>query len=209
MRFGKSQLAVCAAVLLAACGGSEKPAPEQPAANVVQPGAPGEPSRKVAPGTTTKVAPHSKADVAFMQGMLHHHQQAIVMTDWVPGRTANTSIRLLAQRMAVAQSAEMEQMRNWLTARDVDPADHSHGHEPMPGMLTTPQLDRLESAKGREFDRLFLRYMTRHHQGALTMVAQLKERGGGNEAEIGVFTGHVNADQGIEIARMRQLLAGL
>ena len=77
----------------------------------------------------------------------------------------------------------------------------------MPGMLNSRQLDRLKTAKGREFDRLFLRYMTQHHRGALTMVASSRE-GGGAEAEIGAFTRHVDADQQIEIQRMRELLAG-
>ena len=76
-------------------------------------------------------------------------------------------------------------------------------------MLTSRQLGRLYNADGRRFDRLFLRYMTFHHLGALTMVHELREAGGGAETEIGVFTNHVEADQGIEIARMRELYAGL
>ena len=74
-------------------------------------------------------------------------------------------------------------------------------------MLTSGQLGRLFNTDGRAFDRLFLRYMTHHHQGALTMVRQLRAQGGGAEPEIGVFTGHVEADQHIEILRMRELSA--
>src|ERR1044072_5379094 len=134
MRLGKSLLTVCVATAcLAGCGDSKsEPEPgaasAQPATNVVQPGAPGEPSRKLPPGTKTEQLPHTEADVAFMQGMIHHHQQAIVMTDWVPDRTESTSIRLMARRMAISQTDEMKQMREWLTKRDIDPGDHSHAH---------------------------------------------------------------------------------
>lgn len=215
MRLGKSLLTAClATVCLAGCGDSKsEPEPaaavEEPAVNVVQPGAPGEPTRKLPPGTTTEQLPHTEADVAFMQGMIHHHQQAIVMTDWVPERTESTSIRLLARRMAISQTDEMKQMREWLTKRDIDPGDHSHAHKPMPGMVNSRQLAKLKAAKGATFDRLFLRYMTQHHNGALTMVNELKENGGGGEPEIGVFTNHVYADQSIEIGRMQELLAKL
>ncbi len=214
MRLGKSLPTVCVAmVCLTGCGDSksdpEPAAAEQPATNVVQPGAPGEPTRKVPAGTTTEQLPHTEADVAFMQGMIHHHQQAIVMTDWVPDRTESTSIRLMARRMAISQTDEMKQMREWLTKRDIDPGDHSHAHKPMPGMVNSRQLAKLKTAKGADFDRLFLRYMTQHHNGALTMVTQLQEDGGGSEADISVFTNHVYADQSIEIGRMHELLAKL
>ena len=210
---GKSHPTVWfAALLIAGCGGSkqaEDAVPERQAVNVVQPGAPGEPSRKVDPNATPVVATHTKADVEFMQGMIHHHQQALTMTDWVPDRTNRTTIRLLAKRMALSQEAEIEQMRTWLKDRGVDPDDHSHAHTAMPGMLNSSQLGRLKTAEGKTFDARFLRYMTQHHRGALTMVRQLFGKGGGNEGAIGVFARHVDADQQVEIVRMQKLLRGL
>ncbi len=208
-----------AAVLLAGCGGdSEQPKPT-PVGNVVQPGAPGEPSRKLTAEEVAEIeqTKHTKADVRFMQDMIHHHGQAILMTKWVPRRTDSRDVRLLARRMELSQETEIEQIQGWLRARDAkprDPGDHeSHDHgsgeDLPPGMLTSRQLGRLYNADGRSFDRLFLRYMTFHHLGALTMVDDLREAGGGAETEIGVFTNHVEADQGIEIARMRELYAGL
>jgi uncharacterized protein (DUF305 family) len=200
------------AVLLAGCGGSKAAAPEptpQAAVNVVQAGAPGEPSKRIDPNATPAAITHNQADVEFMQGMIHHHQQALTMTDWVPGRTQSTSIRLLARRMYLSQQAEIDQMWKWLEARGVDPGDHSHKHTIMPGMLNSSQLEKLKSADGGRFDELFLRYMTMHHRGALTMVQELLGRGGGAEAEINAFTRHVDADQAIEIKRMQALLRGL
>lgn len=204
-----------AAGLLAGCGGdSEQPKPT-PVGNVVQPGAPGEPSRKLTAREVEEIehAKHTKTDVRFMQDMIHHHGQAILMTKWVPRRTTSRDIRLMARRMQLSQETEIEQIEGWLTARGVEPRDpndhgghdHGSGEDLPPGMLTSRQLGRLYNADGRRFDRLFLRYMTFHHLGALTMVQDLREAGGGAETEIGVFTNHVEADQGIEIARMRGL----
>jgi len=203
--------AFVAAALVTGCGGSKKaPPPDEPRVNVVQPGAPGEASRKVPAGKLTGAASvsHTQPDVEFMLGMIHHHQQAVVMTSWVPDRTRNTSVRVMAKRMGLSQEAEIELMQRWLKDRGVDPNDHTHRHALMPGMLTSEQLGRLRAAGDRAFDRLFLRYMTRHHRGALTMVRQLREKGGGAEPEIGAFTRHVDSDQQIEILRMQELLRG-
>ncbi len=210
-----------AVVLLAGCGGSDDDEPERPrdVGNVVQPGAPGEPSRKLTAGDLEEIehAKHTKADVRFMQEMIHHHGQAILMTKWVPRRTDSRDVRLMARRMELSQEAEIEQIERWLRARDVNPRDpsdhgghdHGSGEDLPPGMLTSRQLGKLYTADGRRFDRLFLRFMTFHHLGALTMVQELREAGGGAETEIGVFTNHVEADQGTEIARMRELYASL
>ena len=222
-----SLLAVVAVV--AGCGGGSgsgsgsedsaaKPVGE-PAPNIVQPGAPGQPSRKLTPEELAGIppTPHTPADVEFMQGMIHHHAQALWMTALVPKRTKNREVRLIAERMGISQQTEIGQMQDWLTARG-EPAPkphrvHGHAHgiglRPMPGMLTKQQMKRLQSARGRAFDRLFLRFMIQHHQGALTMVDDLYEGDSGNEPEIGLFARHVDADQRIEIARMQELLARL
>ncbi len=218
MRVGTSSLAAAAAaVVLAGCGGGKKddaPAPKStPQVKVIQPGAPGEPSREVvatpAPALSGKGDGHTPDDVAFMQGMIHHHQQAVVMSEWVPDRSQSTSVRLMARRIEVSQQDEMSFMRGWLEKRGIDPGDHSHAHRAMPGMVNSRQLARLKQAKGKAFDALFLRYMTRHHQGALQMVQELVDTGGGAETEIGQFVLHVDADQSIEIKRMQQLLSKL
>ena len=213
MRVLRSSLAAAtAAAALAGCGDKGKdpvaqstPTPT-PQVKVIQPGAPGEPSREVVATPTPEGEDgHTRADIEFMQGMIHHHQQAVVMTEWVPDRTQSTSLRLMARRIEVSQGDEMNLMRTWLKKRGVDPNDHSHRHTPMPGMVNSRQLAKLKAAKGKTFDRLFLRYMTQHHQGALTMVQQLVNEGGGNEVEIGQFILHVDSDQTIEIKRMAEL----
>jgi uncharacterized protein (DUF305 family) len=185
----------------------------------VQPGAPGEPSRNLSEeeAAAAETPKHTKADVAFMQSMIHHHWQAILMTKWVARRSPGPDIPLLAKRMEISQEAEIDLIQEWLRARGVKPNepgdhsghDHGTGEKMPPGMLTSRQLGRLWNTKGRAFDRLFLHYMTFHHQGALQMVQQLQADGGGAEPELSAFTRHVEADQGIEIARMQDLLAEL
>ena len=207
--------AIAALALFAGCGGGgNDSSEEQPAAeatpNIVLPGAPGEPSRKLTPEEAAKIGSTAvtEADIQFMQDMIHHHSQAIEMTDWVPSRASNRAVKLIAQRMQRSQEAEIEMMERWLKDQGAEPpSDHStHGGKLMPGMLTDEQLDRLEAGDGRRFDRLFLRYMTRHHQGALKMVTELRESGGGLQSEIDKFAREVATDQEIEIQRMQDLL---
>jgi uncharacterized protein (DUF305 family) len=208
-------VALAAAALLGGCADSED-APNDGAnvPNVVQAGAPGEPSRKLSEDEAAKIeeTPYTKADVDFMRGMIHHHAQAILMTSLVRKRTADDQIPLLARRTQVSQQSEIEMMENWLRTRGEkvpSKASHRHGHGPgaslMPGMVPADKLALLSAAERAEFDDLFLKYMIRHHQGALTMVRNLAADGGGNEPEIGAFTRHVEADQNIEISRMQDL----
>jgi uncharacterized protein (DUF305 family) len=214
MRVGMPRLTICAvAAILAGCGGSDKNAADpaaSPKPNLIQPGAPGTASREIAvPAATPEGGGYKPVDVEFMMGMIHHHQQAVAMADWVPDRTQSTSLRVMAARMSVSQQDEMNLMRNWLKKRGVDPTDHSHKHRLMPGMINSRQFAKLEAASGKPFDRLFLRYMTQHHLGALTMVQELVDKGGGAEPELEQFIRHVDSDQTIEIQRMQQLLQGL
>ncbi len=151
-----------------------------------------------------------------MQGMILHHGQALDMTALVPDRSAHATLPILADRIDQTQLNEIERMSRWLEQRGEtvpEPSsyrDHAAGHAGhgghMPGMLTQAQMDELASASGRVFDRMFLESMIRHHEGALTMVAELQAAGGGIEAEVFRFAADVDADQRAEIARMRNLL---
>jgi uncharacterized protein (DUF305 family) len=209
---------VAVALLAGGCGGSDEPETVgETAPNIVQPGAPGEPSQTLSQQELDAVepTPHTKADVAFMKGMIHHHAQALHMTALVPKRTMNEDVTLLAKRIDISQEAEIAQMTTWLESRDERPPVwhrvHGHAHGAgrvlMPGMLTDADMERLAAARGAAFDRLFLRFMIRHHQGALTMVQKLYDAGGGAEPDAGAFVRHVESDQQIEIDRMQQLLA--
>ncbi len=192
---------------------------------IVQPGAPGQPT-KVLPATTRAIlAPVAAMDVEFMQGMIHHHAQAVEMTALIDERTTNKELKLLGARISHSQADEIAFMERWLAARG-KPASlptkggaggHEHHHmagmkmkaEPMmmPGMLTPKQMDALRNAKGASFDRLFLTGMIQHHEGALVMVKDLfSTAGAGQEAEIFNFATDVDSGQRAEIKRMQTLL---
>jgi uncharacterized protein (DUF305 family) len=154
---------------------------------------------------------HTAADARFMQGMIGHHAQAVEMTDLVDNRTSSDAMRKLAQRIQVSQADEIKMMERWLSTRGEEvPSGHAHhamGGTLMPGMLTPEEMSRLSAAQGREFDRLFLEGMIKHHEGALTMVKDLfATPAAGQDSDIFAFASDVDADQRMEIDRMRSML---
>ena len=166
----------------------------------------GSAARKSVDSTGSGLSGYVEADVRFMQAMIAHHAQALAMTDLVPDRTESEALQRLARRIEVSQKDEIAMMERWLDSRgESAPEGHPHGSL-MPGMLTEEELARLAGATGDEFDRLFLEYMIRHHEGALVMVADLFSSGGGQEAEVFRIASNVDADQRAEIARMRGML---
>ncbi|HET9419981.1 MAG TPA: DUF305 domain-containing protein [Nocardioides sp.] len=196
---------------LGACTSDSEPDRPESDAPVVQLGAPGESNRTLSPGEVEELEQqpqHTEADVTFVQGMIPHHQQALRMTALVDERTASGQVPKLAERIEVSQTDEIAQLEGWLTARGESlPDEHSHHHgDPMPGMLTEEEFAQLEAAQGRRFDRLFLSYMIRHHQGAVLMVGQLLAGGGGQDAEAFQLAQHIESDQVVEISRMKRML---
>src|SRR6266404_6239658 len=183
---------------------------------VVQPGAPGQPTRTLPPSTRAKLPPRSPADVQFMQGMIMHHAQAVEMTALIESHTQNKELRLLGARISKSQSDEIEFMKRWLTARgeSISPAmpamtgmDMSNHPMLMPGMLTAKQMETLKKANGVEFDQLFLTGMVQHHNGALIMVKGLFDTAGaGQDAELFNFATDVDSGQRAEIRIMQKML---
>jgi len=184
---------------------------------VVQPGAPGKPSKALPPSTRATLPPRSAADVEFMQGMIMHHAQAVEMTAMIPSHTENKELRALGARISSSQSDEIKFMKRWLAARgeplsmampgmpDMDKSGHPMAL--MPGMLTPEQMEALRKAKGAEFDRLFLSGMIQHHGGALTMVKDLFDTAGaGQDAELFGFATDVDTGQRAEIRIMQGML---
>lgn len=189
--------------------------------SVVRPGAPGQPTKVLPVSTRAKLPPVSAKDIEFMQGMIFHHAQAVEMTALMNERTNNQELRLLGARIKQSQSDEMNFMKRWLEARGEFvlmpvsglPSSHSHqmqgsaGVKLMPGMLTQEQMKALAASKGTEFDRLFLRGMIQHHEGALEMVKELFDSAGaGQDAEIFNFATDVDSGQRAEIKIMSKML---
>lgn len=189
---------------------------------VVQPGAPGQPTKTLPPATRATLPPRSPKDAEFMQGMIMHHAQAVEMTALIESRTENKELRLLGARISQSQSDEMKLMKRWLEVRgepvsqpmpempsmDMPGMDMSNHHQMMmPGMLSPNQMNALRKAKGAEFGRLFLTGMIQHHNGALTMVKDLFETAGaGQDAELFNFATDVDSGQRAEIKIMQKML---
>jgi len=207
-------VAVFAAAGAAACG------PARPAgspAPVIHPGAPGQASA-VAPSAGEIPMPATEADITFMQGMIHHHAQALDMTDLIDARSSDPDMKKLGLKIHVSQTDEIKMMQHWLQARGQEAPD-PRAHRDMagmagmdhtvmmPGMLTAEEMARLAAAKGVEFDRLFLEGMIKHHGGALIMVHDLfATPGAGQQSDIFAFASDVQADQQMEIDRMTAML---
>ena len=163
--------------------------------------------------------PYTRADVAFISGMVNHHAQAVQMAGWAPSHGASASVRTLCERIVVAQNDEIAFMQRWLKERgeavpEADPRGQMMAgmDHPMlmPGMLTPEQMAQLDSARGPQFDRLFLRFMIQHHQGAIKMVDQLLAApGAAQDGPVFRFANDVNVDQATEIDRMQLMLDAL
>ena len=199
----------------AAVGRAQQTQPDP--VTVVQPGAPGTPSRRLPPSTTGQIPQRSQADVEFMQGMIMHHGQAVEMTALIPSHTENKEVRLLGARISLSQSDEMKFMKRWLIARGEAvsmampgmPGMDKSGNamQLMPGMLTPAQMDALRQGRGAEFDDLFLTGMIQHHGGALVMTKQLFDTpGAGQDAELFDFATDVDNSQRAEIRIMENIL---
>ncbi|MGH9418295.1 MAG: DUF305 domain-containing protein [Terriglobales bacterium] len=214
------------AVLFAvACSHSPAPAASNAAANapapvaqaVVQPGAPGQASTVIADNKVPSFhdPDYTPADVDFMQGMIHHHMQALAMVAMIPSHTPNPQLRLLGDKIDISQTDDIKAMKVWLTQRGqavpvmTQGVMTLHGTPMMlmSGMLTPAQMKALAAAHGAAFDHLFLTGMIQHHTGALTMVSALRSQpGSGLEPNIADFATQVYTDQTMEITRMRGLL---
>ena len=172
---------------------------------------------------TTVDAQHAytAADIQFMDGMISHHAQALLMAGWAASHGASPSVLTLTSRITNAQQDEIAGMQKWLHDRHQPvPEANPHGmvmkmdgmeHTMlMPGMLTESQLKQLDAARDKEFDRLFLTFMIQHHQGAVTMVHDLFETYGAAQ-DITVFklASDIGADQTTEIERMQKMLASM
>lgn len=200
-----------AALVLTACGAeSTTGAPAAPAPAPTSTSAP-----SAQPSTE-----HNDADIAFAQGMIPHHQQAVAMSTLANDRAGSDDVRRLATTIEQAQGPEIATMREFLTAwgapesggmvgMDHEAMGHGSGqdamgHGGMAGMMAEDQMRQLEQADGADFDRMFLEMMIAHHEGAVQM-AQTELATGVNPEAKALAQDIVDAQQS-EITEMRGLL---
>jgi uncharacterized protein (DUF305 family) len=194
-------------------------------APIVQPGPPGQDSKVISPAAAaTPFHAPAEADVAFMQGMVMHHSQAVEMTELLRTRSHNKDLQALGKRISISQSDEIQYMKQWLEERgkptempamggmsmaDMKTMGHDMGAMPlMPGMLTPQQMAALAKANGPTFDLLFLTGMVQHHGGALTMVQDLfNTAGAGQDNILFDFATDIDNTQRAEIRIMQAMLS--
>ncbi|MFJ5073755.1 DUF305 domain-containing protein [Streptomyces sp. NPDC088553] len=202
-------LSAVAVLALSACeSGPDKGAPEarSSAGTVVAPGKPGEPARRISPEEAAKLLPDqspNSADFSYAQMMIVHHRQALTMTALAPQRAASAQVKGVAERIAAAQKPEIGAMEGWLKNNGGPREQTGHDHHSMPGMASEAQLKELRNAKGKAFDELFLKLMITHHEGAVTMAAEVLSEG--NNVLVEEMANDVIAQQSAEIGRMRSL----
>jgi len=168
-----------------------------------------------AANATTASAPGDQAsfndaDVAFAQGMIPHHQQAVEMAELAldPTRAASPEVVDLATRIQAAQDPEIQLMTGWLDAwgqpMEMDMVEGDMGS--MEGTMSEEDMAALAAASGTDFDRMWLEMMTAHHRGAVKMAET--EQTDGMDPDAIALAGQIIAAQQAEIEEMRGLLEG-
>ncbi|MFJ3974318.1 DUF305 domain-containing protein [Streptomyces sp. NPDC090021] len=215
LRFAAVPATACLLLMLTACQDDGADRADDGRASIVAPGRPGETSRTLTPEQAAAAKPDDSpnaADHAYVQRMIEHHRQALTMSALAPERAAAEPVKRLAERITAAQKPEIGAMQKWLNLHPAPAAGsataapghgHDHDHGSMPGMATAQQLDELAAARGADFDRLFLKLMTAHHEGALTMAGEALT--GGNNVAVEEMANEVVATQSAEIHRMRTM----
>ena len=204
---GLGLLICCALSGCSADGGGKEEAGARGGPAVVAPGKPGEPAKVLTADEAKKAGSDDSpnaADFDYVQMMITHHRQALVMTDLAAQHADNGRTARLAERIAASQRPEIGAMQGWLDQHG-GPREPSggHHHAAMPGMATDAQLDRLRAARGKQFDALFLTLMVTHHQGAVTMATDALSDG--NNTVVEEMATDVIAQQTAEIGRMQRL----
>ncbi|MFE5209435.1 DUF305 domain-containing protein [Streptomyces sp. NPDC056600] len=175
--------------------------------SVLAPGKPGEANKTLSP---EDAAEHRReddspnaADVAYVQMMIEHHEQALTMARLAPDRAKSKELKGLASRIADVQGAEIDMMEGWLDEHGAEKDTAGHAHAEMRGMATPQQMKELRGAEGAAFDRVFLDLMIAHHEGAIAMAGDVKA--GGNNIRAEEMADDVIATQTTEIARMEDM----
>ncbi|WP_328349511.1 DUF305 domain-containing protein [Streptomyces sp. NBC_00445] len=190
-------------LLLAACGGDDMEGMDHG-------------SGTSASATTTPTAGDSPApgafndaDVTFAQMMIPHHEQALVMSKLADGRASDAEIKTLAADIEKAQDPEIQTMKSWLKAwgkpasaeESMPGMDHGSGTS---GMMSEEDMQKLEAAKGTEFDRMFAEMMIEHHEGAITMAED--EQKNGRDAAAKKLAADVVKTQSAEVEKFEKIL---
>jgi len=147
--------------------------------------------------STSSNSGYSSQDIMFAEMMIPHHQQAIEMSDLALQNSEDSEVRALAQQIKDAQAPEIEEMESW------GASSNAHMGHMMDGMLSGEEMDALRSARGAEFDRLFLEGMIKHHEGAIDMAEMVVDS---KNPDVSALAKAIIEAQRTEISTMKELL---
>ena len=151
--------------------------------------------------STQSNSEYSSDDIAFAEMMIPHHEQAIEMSEIAFLNTTNPDVLKLAQEIKDAQSPEIELMMSWTGVKTSTHAGHM-----MDGMLSQSELSDLRKEKDKEFDRLFLEGMIKHHEGAIEMAQDVAAS---KNKDVADLSAAIISAQELEISKMKELLLNL
>ncbi|WMD08473.1 DUF305 domain-containing protein [Streptomyces sp. FXY-T5] len=195
-----------AALVLAACGGDGADRAAGGAGH-------GDAGSHAPAGSPSPAGAHNPQDVAFAQGMIPHHRQALEMARLAADRASSGTVKDLAKRIEKAQDPEIRTMSGWLKTwgekvpegTGAGGTDHSgSGHSGMPGMMCGEDMAALEKLTGKAFDVQFLTMMVEHHEGAVEMAGT--ERSKGRHTAAKAMADDIVTAQNAEISEMNKLL---
>ena len=206
-RLAAPSIALVLTTTLAACGGSD----DDTSSDTIAPAATAPAAQATPPAGSAAAGAMNDADVAFSQGMIGHHEQAIEMAEIAldPNVGASAEVVDLATRIRDAQGPEVETLTAWLTAAGQPvQMDMSGGHDmsSMEGMMTAEQMDALATKTGDEFNRAWLEMMIAHHEGAIAQSQTVKANG--SNPDVLALADQIIAAQQAEITEMQALLQG-
>jgi uncharacterized protein (DUF305 family) len=209
----KPALSICSQLSAILAGFVSVAAAQSQQPPIVRPGPPGEETKVVSPDEAANLSGirYSAADVRFMQEMIAHHEQALKMTGLASERGEKDVVQSLATEVSGTLAADVTMMKEWLTARgqklEAPPAQEGHV---VPGMAKAEDLNKLEQAKGADFDQQFLTLLVQNQRGATTMAeALLLEDGAAQDEKLFEFASDLKGDRSLEIAKMDAMLADL
>ena len=151
--------------------------------------------------------PMNAVDVGFLQDMIDHHEQALVISNTYLENNPDGDAAPYAHEVVMFQTRDLGWMHDWLAEEgyavgDPDRMAMEWMNDPtpiaeMPGMQSQEQLDELAAATGAEADRLFFVMMSEHHLGGVHMADFAAANGA--DPEIIEFAEAVSRNQRIEV----------
>ncbi len=173
-------------------------------------------------------SPLTVVDLGFLQDMIDHHEQALVIAHAYLANNPNGGAGPYASEVILYQERDLKRMDRFLREADqqrgapdriamtwMGAMEHAGVVMPatgvpvsqMPGMQPLSRVQELEKLRGPDADRLFFQMMTDHHKGGIEMAASASTSA--SRKAIRDFAAYVVNGQRIEIVEYQQAVTRL